>query len=41
MYEAIVNTKILMHFCSQKGTKAIMLYYFPSPPRCESGLCTL
>ena len=31
MYEAIINTKILMHFCSQKGLNVIMLYYFPSP----------
>ena len=30
-YEAIIITKILMHFCSQKCINAIMLYYFPSP----------
>ena len=31
MYEAIIITKILMHFCSQKGINAIMLYYFFPP----------
>ena len=40
MYEAIIITKILMHFCSQKSINASMLYYFPSP-RCESDLCIM
>ena len=40
MYEAIIITNILMHFCSQKGVKTSMLYYFPSP-RCESDLCSM
>ena len=31
MYETIVITKILMHFCIPKGEKASILYYFPSP----------
>ena len=30
MYETIIFTKILMHFCGQKGIDAIMLFYFPS-----------
>ena len=38
MYEAIIITKILVHFCSQKGIIASMLYYFPFP-RCERDLC--
>ena len=40
MYEAIIITQILLHFCSQKGLNAIMLYYFPSF-RYESDLCTM
>ena len=31
MYEAIIITKILLHFCSQKGINVSMSYYFPSP----------
>ena len=31
MYKAIIIAKTLMHFCSQKGINAIMLYYFPPP----------
>ena len=40
MYEAIIITKILMRFCSQKGMNASTLSYFPSR-RCENNLCTL
>ena len=29
--EAIAITKILMHFCCQKGINASMFYYFSSP----------
>ena len=31
MYEAIIIKEILMHFCSQKGINAGMLYYFLPP----------
>ena len=40
MYEAITITKVLMHFCSQKGMNASMLYYFPSPSY-ETDICTM
>ena len=40
MYEAIINTKILMHFCSQKVIYVIMFYYFPFP-RYTRDLCTM
>ena len=40
MYEAIIIAKILMHFCSQKGMKASMLCYFPSPSH-EGDFCTM
>ena len=31
MYEAIIITKILMHFCSLKGKNSSMFYHLPSP----------
>ena len=40
MYETIIIISILMHFCSQKGKRTSISYYFPSPS-CESDLGTI
>ena len=40
MYEAIIITKILLHFCRQKSVNVSMLYYFPNPSY-DRDLCTM